>query len=133
MPSPDPVQQGIAFFVRALPAARAEAVRAAVEAAAAPLDPAPGDPDWETYYLFLECIDKRAAKVGWAACPPFAVVHSAARHVTACSPSSAWCLGLAEQPHCAMGSGVYTQWLFENVPCCASTCGPPFFLPCRAA
>ncbi|KAL4451286.1 hypothetical protein ABPG77_009358 [Micractinium sp. CCAP 211/92] len=54
--------EGIAFFVRALPAARAEAVRAAVEAAAAPLDPAPGDPDWETYYLFLECIDKRAAK-----------------------------------------------------------------------
>lgn len=56
--------QGIAFFVRALPAARAEAVRAAVEAAAAPLEPAPGDSDWETYHLFLECIDKRAAKVG---------------------------------------------------------------------
>ncbi|KAL4420809.1 hypothetical protein ABPG75_010465 [Micractinium tetrahymenae] len=54
--------EGVAFFVRALPAARAEAVRAAVEAAAAPHDPAPGDSDWETYHLFLECIDKRAAK-----------------------------------------------------------------------
>lgn len=66
--------QGIAFFVRALPAARAEAVRGAVEAAAAPLDPAPGDSGWETYHLFLECIEKRAAKVGWAAPPPVCVV-----------------------------------------------------------
>ena len=56
--------QGVAFFVRALPAARADVVRQRVEAAAAPHAPREGDDAWDTLYAFLECIAKRAAKVG---------------------------------------------------------------------
>lgn len=55
----------MAFFVRALPAGRADAVRARVEAAAARHAPQEGDDAWDTYFAFLQCLIKRAAKVGW--------------------------------------------------------------------
>ena len=53
----------MAFFVRALPPGRVGAVKAAVEGAAAGHAPTRSDDDWATYWAFLECLDKRAAKV----------------------------------------------------------------------
>ncbi|PSC70800.1 sister-chromatid cohesion 3 [Micractinium conductrix] len=54
--------EGVAFFVRVLPAARAAAVSERVEEVATPAGPSEEDPDWATYYLFLDCLAKRASK-----------------------------------------------------------------------
>ncbi|PRW20268.1 sister-chromatid cohesion 3 [Chlorella sorokiniana] len=61
-PADTPFLEGIAFFVRSLPAGRATAVQAAVEASAAPHEPSQLDDDWNTYHLFVEAMRRRAAK-----------------------------------------------------------------------
>eukprot|EP00887_Chlorella_sp_A99_P000272 scaffold13.g272.t1 len=53
-----------AFFALRLPAASAGEVAAAVEAAAAPLDPTEEDDAWQLYYEFLAILRERVAKVG---------------------------------------------------------------------
>lgn len=55
--------QGVAFFVRSLPARSAEAVLARVEEVGGLQGPDEGDEAWGTYFAFLDCLSKRAAKV----------------------------------------------------------------------